>query len=231
MFFIYADNLKHNKWAIGVLTLIVLQTLLFLLTTAINASSESTVMGLEFVPLQFSLHPLRSAYTLVSAPFLHLNIWHLAGNVMFFLAFGRTLETLLGTPLFLAAYLFIGALAFLGSWMLNPDSTIPIIGSSGAIAFLMGVYLVIFPKAKLRMIFIIPPFFKRFLLPAYVFLFLWIALQLFDVFADSGERDGVAYATHALGFLIGMCCGMAWKELAADTDRQIELLTDESHHV
>jgi membrane associated rhomboid family serine protease len=77
---------------------------------------------------------------------------HLVGNLIFLIAFGRSIENLVGHGLFAAAFVGLGALSFLGSWLIGPSSHTPIIGASGALSFLMGAYTVVFPKAKLRII-------------------------------------------------------------------------------
>jgi membrane associated rhomboid family serine protease len=221
MFFIYSDNLKHGKIMIGVFSLLILQCICFLLEEFYGRLMLGELYPTEFIPLLFSLKPLLYSYTLITASFLHLNILHLIGNIMFFLAIARSLEKLFGTKLFIASYIFIGALAFIGSWLLHPESSVPIVGSSGAVSFLMGVYLIIFPHSKLKLIIIIPPLFKRILVPSYMFLLLWIGLQLYDIVSNNGETDGVAYATHILGFLIGIVSGLIWLEIAEDTEERI----------
>ena len=223
MFFIYSDNLKHGNIQLGVILLISLQVILFCLSELIGDLRLSPDYPLHFIPVIFSLKPLVYSYTLITASFLHLGFWHIFGNVMFFLAFARTLERLFGTWIFLSSYVFIGALAFIGDWLINPDSIKPIVGSSGAVAFLMGVYLMLFPSSKLRLIITIPPFFKRFWIPSYIFLIMWIVLQLYDFSNENGENN-VAYATHIFGFVIGVISAMAWKEMAVDTDRELSEL-------
>jgi membrane associated rhomboid family serine protease len=226
MFFIYSDNLRHGKIQVGVVLLISLQIIFFCLSGIYENLSFGENYPLQFVPMLFSLKPAVYSYTLVTATFLHIGFWHLFGNVMFFLAFARTLERLFGTLVFLSAYVFIGALAYIGDWLLHPNSGTPIVGSSGAVSFLMGVYLMLFPKAKLRLIITIPPFFKRFWISAYIFLLLWIALQGYDIFTDDGQGE-VAYATHIFGFVVGVIAAMSWKEMAPDTDRKLsELMED-----
>ncbi|MBU3638194.1 rhomboid family intramembrane serine protease [Polynucleobacter sp. AP-RePozz3-80-G7] len=207
--------------------LIALQILFFCLNEVYGSISFGEDYPLQFVPILFSLKPVVYSYTLITATFLHTGFWHLFGNVMFFLAFARTLERLFGTLVFLSAYVFIGALAFIGDWILNPNSLTPIVGSSGAVSFLMGVYLMLFPKSKLRLIITIPPFYKRFWISAYIFLLLWIGLQAYDILTDKGQ-SGVAYATHIFGFIVGVIAAMAWKEMAPDTDRKLgELMEKE----
>ena len=229
MFFIYSDNLKHGKMMLGVMLLIALQSLVFAINSVVGRISFGENFPTEFFPILFSLKPFVYSYTLITASFLHANFLHLLGNLMFFLALARTLEKLLGTKFFITCYIFIGALAFIGSWIVNPNSTTPIVGSSGAVSFLMGVYLILFPNAKLRLLIIIPPFFKRFWVPSYVFLLFWIGLQLYDILTDTQEQSGVAYATHILGFLIGVIAGMYWKEAAEDTEQRLNELYEENY--
>jgi len=225
MFFIYTDNLKHGKVQLGVVLLISLQLLFFCLSELFGSLRFTEDYPFEFIPILFSLKPVLYSYTLITATFLHVGFWHLFGNVIFFLAFARTLERLFGTLVFLASYVFIGALAYIGDWLLNPNSVTPIVGSSGSVAFLMGVYLMLFPKSKLRLIIILPLFYKRFWIPSYIFLVSWLALQAYDIFTDDGQSH-VAYATHIFGFIIGIIAAMTWTELAVDTDRKLTELTE-----
>lgn len=226
MFFIYNDNLKHGRLMLGVVFLIAMQTIMFAVSNLYGYIAIGGEYPLEFYPILFSLKPFIYSYTLITASFLHANFLHLLGNLMFFLALARTLEKLFGTKFFVSCYILLGALAFLGSWLINPNSQTPIIGSSGAVSLLMGVYLMLFPKSKLRLIIILPPFYKRFWVPSYAFLLLWIALQFYDIFTNSGENSGVAYATHILGFFIGMVGGMFWKEYAEDTEQRLKELSE-----
>jgi membrane associated rhomboid family serine protease len=177
-----------------------------------------------FVPIDFSRHPVLSVYTLLSAEFVHSGLAHLAGNLIFLFAFGRSIENLIGPAAFAAAFVGLGAFSFLGSWLIAPASPIPIIGASGALSFLMGAYTVVFPKAKLRII----PFLRVPYLRAWQFATGWIVLQIWDAVAVGEQAGGVAYATHLGGFVIGLVAGVAWKEFALDTDRLIAELNDET---
>ena len=108
-----------------------------------------TVLG--FTPLSFSLHPVRELYTLFSAQFLHVGLAHLIGNMIFLISFGRAVESLVGSVIFVLALIGLGAFAFLGSWPISPNSPTPIIGMSGSLLFLLGAYSIVFPRAKLRL--------------------------------------------------------------------------------
>jgi membrane associated rhomboid family serine protease len=221
MFLIYADNLRHGAFKRGVLLLVAIQIVVFVIEQLTDRLSFAPEFPLTFIPVLFSIKPLVYSYTLITASFLHSSFLHLFGNLMFLLGFGRTLEKLFGTVIFVSAYIFIGALAYIGDWLLAPNSTVPIIGSSGAVAFLMGVYLMLFPNAKLRLLITIPPFFKKFLIPAYIFLLLWMGQQVYEILSTDG-RSNVAFATHIFGFLIGVIGAMAWKELAENTKQQLD---------
>jgi rhomboid family protein len=225
LFFVYADSLTKGWRYPCVLSILTLQ-FLSLITFSAGFASPRIEASLAFFPIVFSIHPVTSAYTLVSAAFLHGSLFHWIGNTMFFLSFGRTIERLLGWWRFLLAFSLLGALSFLGSWVLSPNSPVPIMGSSGAVAFLMGAYLVLFPHARLRLAVLIPPFFKRLWVKAFVFIFLWAGLQALSLIFSGESRDGVAYGTHALGLILGIVAGLAWKELAFDTDRKLAQITN-----
>jgi membrane associated rhomboid family serine protease len=182
------------------------------------------VKAFGFVPLDFSQHPVASLYTLLTAELVHSGLEHLVGNLTFLVAFGRSIENLVGSIVFTTAFVGLGALSFLGSWLIGPDSQVPIIGASGALSLLMGAYTIIFPKAKLRII----PFLRTPYLRAWQFSVAWIALQIWDAVALGERTTHIAYATHIAGFVIGLVAGVAWKEFALDTDRLIAELTEEA---
>lgn len=209
MVMVFGDNLHRQKPAIASYSIAG-----FCVVATALAPDVST---LGFVPLNFSLHPAVYSYTLVTAQFLHSDIVHLVGNLLFLMAFGRSFENLIGPVKFAFALIGLGAFAFLGSWLLSPDSPVPIIGISGSLSFLLGAYTVVFPRAKLRII----PFLRVPWLRAWAFSCLWLGLQLRDMFAIGEGGAGIAYPTHIGGFIIGLVAGVAWKELALDTDRLI----------
>ncbi len=133
--------------------------------------------------------------------FLHAGIMHIAGNMLFLWVFGDNLEDQMGHFGFLAFYLACGLAAAAGQVMADPDSGVPMVGASGAIAGVMGGYLLMFPRARVDVIAIIIVFIKRFTIPAWVLLAVWFGLQLVSTFAMRG--DGVAYIAHIGGFVAG----------------------------
>jgi membrane associated rhomboid family serine protease len=221
MVVVFGDNLRRRRTAVATYVIACVCTAATLADMAPGANAQ-IVWAFAFVPVDFSLHPVASLYTLFVAEFFHSGLAHLVGNLIFLFAFGRSIENLIGPAPFAAAFVGLGALSFLGSWLIGPASHVPIIGASGALSFLMGAYTVVFPKAKLRII----PFLRVPYLRAWLFAAAWVTLQLWDAVVVGESAGGVAYATHLGGFLIGLVAGVAWKELALDTDRLIAELTD-----
>ncbi len=136
--------------------------------------------------------------------FLHAGWMHIAGNMLFLWIFGDNLEDQFGPVGFLLFYLAAGIAAALAHIAAAPSSTIPTVGASGAIAGVMGGYLLLFPRARVDVLMIFVIFFKVFSLPAWVMLGLWFGLQVFSGLNSSADAPGVAFWAHAGGFLAGM---------------------------
>ncbi|MGH1354105.1 MAG: rhomboid family intramembrane serine protease [Thalassovita sp.] len=141
--------------------------------------------------------------TLFTTMFLHGGFMHLAGNMLFLWIFGDNMEEEMGHFGFLLFYLASGLGAALAHVISAPYSMIPTVGASGAIAGVMGGYLLLFPKAKIDILLILIIFFRIFSIPAWVMLGVWFALQLFSGTGADPETGGVAYWAHAGGFIIG----------------------------
>lgn len=179
-----------------------------------------------FFPILFSLNSFASSYRLVSASFLHGDIFHLAGNCLFLLVFGRTLERLFGIRVLITLFPILGVAGFLLEWALRADSQIPIIGASGAIAALMGAYLPLFPGARIKIIMFLGWFWKRFTVPAWAFLPYWMGLQVISILL--GSQDGIAYAVHAGSFAAGMIAAVIWKTSYFGADEKLSIFKSES---
>jgi len=140
----------------------------------------------------------------VSSMFLHSGFMHILGNMLFLYIFGDNLEDRLGPLGFLAFYLAAGIGAGLLQIAAAPVSMVPMVGASGAIAGVMGGYLMLFPRARVDVLVIIVVIVRIFPLPAWLMLGLWFALQLFQGFTSPADGGGVAYWAHAGGFLVGV---------------------------
>lgn len=142
-------------------------------------------------------------YTLVTSLFLHGGLMHLAGNMLFLWIFGDNLEDELGHAGFTVFYLLCGVGASLAQILAQPASPVPMVGASGAIAGVMGGYLLLFPRARVDVLFIFLIFFRIFPVPAWIMLGVWFTLQLFSGSTIDTANGGVAYWAHAGGFVIG----------------------------
>ena len=164
---------------------------------------------LQFFFLQWGLVPARitagEGYeTLVTSMFLHGGWMHLAGNMLFLWIYGDNLEEEMGHFRFLLFYLAAGLGAAGLQAVADLNSQIPMVGASGAIAGVMGGYLLLFPRAKVDVLFIFLIFFRIFAIPAWIVLGLWFAIQIFSGLATPSDAGGVAYWAHAGGFIAGL---------------------------
>ena len=141
---------------------------------------------------------------LFTSMFLHGGVMHLAGNMLFLWIFGDNLEDDMGHVGFTAFYLLGGIGAGLAQVISEPAGGIPTVGASGAIAAVMGGYLLLYPRAKVDILLILIIFFRIFTIPAWIMLGLWFALQLVNGVNVDPETGGVAYWAHAGGFVIGL---------------------------
>lgn len=141
---------------------------------------------------------------LVTSIFLHGGFMHLAGNMLFLWIFGDNLEDEMGHLPFLLFYLASGIGASLAQVVTDPTSAIPTVGASGAIAGVMGGYLLLFPKARVDVLLILIVYIRVFPIPAWIMLGIWFAMQLFSGVSVDTSAGGVAYWAHAGGFVIGL---------------------------
>jgi membrane associated rhomboid family serine protease len=185
------------------ITLIVLNVLVFLLQSSLSdTAQEAFVYAFGLVPAYFSL------VTAFTSMFVHGGLAHLAGNLLFLWIFGDNVEDRLGHLRFVAFYLLCGFLAALSQFLLDPDSTIPMVGASGAIAGVMGAYLVLYPHSRVLMLFPFPVF--LFELPAVAFLGMWFFVQFLNgvgqlpIFQQDQISGGVAFWAHVAGFAAGV---------------------------
>ena len=145
--------------------------------------------------------------TLVTSQFLHGGWLHLLGNLLFLWIFGNNIEDRFGHVPFLVFYLTAGAVAGLAQVVIDPTSTIPTIGASGAIAGTLGAYFVLFPGARITSLVFLGFFYQLIDVPAVIVLAFWFALQVIDAVASigvTGTGGGVAFFAHVGGFVFGV---------------------------
>lgn len=146
----------------------------------------------------------QDAHGLVTSMFLHGGWMHLLGNMLFLYIFGDNVEDRLGHLGFAAFYLVSGIAAGLIQVIAEPNSMMPVIGASGAIAGVMGGYLLLFPRARIDILIFLIVIVKILPVPAWMMLGLWFGIQVISGTAASSATSGVAHWAHAGGFLAGM---------------------------
>jgi len=155
----------------------------------------------------------RQLFTLVTSMFIHVDFWHIVGNMLYLFVFGDNVEDRLGHARFLLLYLVFGIVGgFVNSVMIvmsGTDPSIPTVGASGAIAGVLGAYIVFYPGA--RIVSIVPSFFfiRLARVPAFIFIGFWFFLQILY----SGGNDYVAYMAHIGGFMAGLIIAILFRLL------------------
>jgi len=196
-------------------TILILSNLaVFVLQLRFAHTSATAVERLALVPARISHldwnFPEDAAAilaTLVTSPFLHTRVLHIAGNMLYLAVFGPAVESRLGHWRFFGFYLAAGMIASLAMVVMAPESQVPVIGASGAIAGVLGGYFVLYPGGRIRTILPWSSILRRVEIPAILYLLVWFALQLYSGIW-SGPRGpffgGVAWWAHVGGFLFGV---------------------------
>ena len=200
--------------------LIIANILIFIYEISLSPQALNEFFRLAaVVPRELSLsfagvsvnQPIPEWVTLITAQFLHGGFLHLAGNMLFLWIFGNNVEDKLGHFKYLVFYLACGVLASLTQWFFTQNSNIPSLGASGAIAGVMGAYIIRFPRAEILTVLPLGILFPTIWIPAYFFLGFWFLQQAFYGFASletttdiARESGGIAYWAHAGGFVFGV---------------------------
>lgn len=146
--------------------------------------------------------------TILTSMFLHGDLFHILGNLWFLWIFGDNIEDHVGHFPYLIFYLVCGIAAALTDIALSPTSNVPTIGASGAIAGVMGAYILLYPRARVQTLVVLIVFFTFWWLPAWVFLGYWFLIQFVatTVMASSAHHQtgGIAFAAHVGGFVTGL---------------------------
>jgi membrane associated rhomboid family serine protease len=184
--------------------LIALNTLVFGFELVQGAAAEEFIRAYGLIPAQFSWAHVATSM------FLHGGLLHFGGNMLYLWIFGDNVEDRMGHRRFLTFYLLCGAAAAVAQTVAAPESVIPMVGASGAIAGVMGAYFVLYPKSRIVTLVPLFVFYQIIEVPAIFFLGIWFAMQLFSgvgsiATATAGEPSGgIAFWAHAAGFVAGL---------------------------
>jgi membrane associated rhomboid family serine protease len=194
------DNTGRRITPVVTYVLIALNVLFFLVEMS---GGEAFIQRWAFVPRRFLADPAGDFLTLFTAMFMHAGWLHLIGNMLYLWIFGDNVEDRFGHAKFLIFYLVCGIAATFAQLAFSADSAVPNLGASGAVAGVLGAYLLLYPRGRVHVMMgrgVVPA-------PALVVIGLWFVLQLFSgigsVSSAADDQGGVAYMAHIGGFVMG----------------------------
>ena len=199
MFFPYKDDNPRVLFPFVTYGIIGLNILVFWAQFFVYGN-ERLIPTFAFVPYEFKL------FTIFTSMFMHGGLMHIIGNMWFLYIFGDNVESILGHVRFLLFYLFCGIGAAVAQFLIQPDSTTPMVGASGAIAGVLGAYMIKFPKARVHVLAVIFIFITTIVVPAQLVLGLWFLMQLSGGLGSLGfdTTGGIAWFAHIGGFIVGI---------------------------
>lgn len=199
MFPIGDDNSSRRTVPIVTYALIILNVLFFFVE---QSGGDAFIMKWAFVPSRFLADPFGDFSTLLTSMFMHVGWVHLGGNMLYLWIFGDNVEDRFGHGKFLAFYLICGLAATFAQLAFSLGSNVPNLGASGAIAGVLGAYILMFPQGRVSVL----QGQRVVQVPALIVIGLWIGLQLFigiGSIAETANTGGVAYMAHVGGFIAG----------------------------
>ncbi|MCX6639442.1 MAG: rhomboid family intramembrane serine protease [bacterium] len=205
------DENPGLRFPVVTVLLVAANVAVFVYQTLLDPRQQTVfIMSYGMVPAQLLGQAPRlyggfpSALTLVTSQFLHGGILHLAGNMLYLWIFGNNIEDVLGKFKFLLFYLLCGTFAAIAHVIINPFSTVPMVGASGAIAGILGAYLVTFPGARVLVLIFLVIFVTTARIPAFWVLGFWFVMQVLYATTSAAGETSVAYLAHVGGFLAGI---------------------------
>jgi membrane associated rhomboid family serine protease len=199
MFPIGDDDTSRRTVPLVTYALIALNVLFFFVELR---GSDAFIGKWAFVPSRFLANPFGNILTLFTSMFMHAGWVHLGGNMLYLWIFGDNVEDRFGHIKFIIFYLLCGLAATFAQLAFSPGSNVPNLGASGAIAGVLGAYILLFPKGKVKVL----QGQQVIQVPALIVIGIWIVLQFFSSIgsiANAGQTGGVAYMAHIGGFLAG----------------------------
>ncbi|MCX6072159.1 MAG: rhomboid family intramembrane serine protease [Chloroflexi bacterium] len=194
------DDTSRRTVPLVTYALIALNVLFFVVELT---GGDAFIEKWAFVPSRFLANPLGQSLTLITSMFMHIGWLHLGSNMLYLWIFGDNVEDRFGHIKFAVFYLLCGLAAAFAQLAVDPGSSVPNLGASGAIAGVLGAYILLFPQGKVRVL----QGQQVIQVPALIVIGLWIVLQLFSgigSIASTAQAGGVAYMAHIGGFVAGL---------------------------
>lgn len=203
------DTEPSQKFPIATISIIALNIIVFVNQVTLPYDEAlNMIYKYAFIPSRFinGLGNIESYIPLFTSMFMHGDIVHIVSNMWSLWLFGDNVEDRMGAFRFVIFYILTGLIAGFAHFIFNPMSNLPTVGASGAIAGVMGAYFIMFPHSKIVTLVPFILFYRRFLIPAPIFLLIWFISQLRSVIMSGayGTIGGVAWWAHIFGFLSGL---------------------------
>jgi membrane associated rhomboid family serine protease len=198
------DVIPSRTTPVITITLIALNVIVFIYELSLGRRVEAFTLYYGLVPAAFSW------VTVFTSMFLHGGFLHVAGNMLYLWIFGDNVEDRMGHGRFLAFYVLCGVAAALAQTISAPDSVIPMVGASGAVAGVMGAYFVLYPKSRIVTLVTLFFFWQVIEVPAIFFLGVWFLMQFLSGVGSivssvgSAATGGIAFWAHVAGFVAGL---------------------------
>ncbi len=209
-----SDEIRARTLPFVEYTVIALNVLVFLYEVSLGRGMQAFIYGFGVIPVEIVTgeplrgvpNPVPTYATIFTSMFVHAGWLHLLGNMLYLWIFGDNVEDNVGHFGFLLLYLFSGAAGSFAHILLNPGSTVPTVGASGAISGVLGAYLVLFPSGHIRSLVFIPPVITVARIPALIFIGFWFLMQFMGGLSslENPQASGVAFWAHVGGFLAGI---------------------------
>lgn len=200
-----SDSVKSHRFAFLNLIFVVINVFVFILQLT-TPDPEGFVNTFAFIPSTIDFTNISTLYPFITSMFLHGGFLHIASNMLFLWVFGDNVEGELPPLFYIFLYLGSGIVGSLSQYILDPTSSIPMLGASGAVAGALGAYFAYFPHHKIKTLIVIPPFITTTTISAFFMLGYWIVLQVISGAGSLGvssDQGGVAYFAHIGGFAFG----------------------------
>jgi membrane associated rhomboid family serine protease len=223
----FRDHNRTRIVPIATIIIIGINVVVWLYEVSLQASGQLDIFinTWAVVPAQLLNNPGGEWLTVLAAMFMHSSWMHIIGNMVYLWIFGDNIEDVLGSLLYVVFYLACGLVATVAQVAVGPFSQVPNLGASGAIAGVLGAYLLLFPQERIDTLIFLGWFIRIVQLPALVVLGFWFVLQLFQGVGSlnvTTQGGGVAYFAHIGGFVAGLGLMALYRALGGATHRRGE---------
>ena len=221
MFLPYADDNPHTITPVVNYAFIALNVAVFLWQLSLGeVGGQAAIFTFGMIPARLfgamtttpTLDAVPAWMTLFTSMFMHGGFMHIAGNMLYLWIFGDNIEASLGRVRYVIFYLLTGVAAALSQAFMAPDSHVPMVGASGAISGVLGAYLVLHPRANVRVFVWLFIYMARWNIPAFIVLGIWFVMQLLSSASPSSGEAGVAFTAHIGGFIAGTAAVLFFKK-------------------